>query len=165
MFGLGAVRDYLEKQSAHHGYDSRVLPPVYRYRVTEPVVLKSSHACFELNHHLVLATNQRKGIFTSRLGQALCDYWLKVAAKRGFAIDQVSVVPDHVHLLVRIVPSMSIEQCALLLMNNGQYFVASYYPQVLIQAGINQLWQGSAYAGTCGDYTSGLIQTWLSSPE
>ena len=34
---------------------------------------------------------------------------------RGFAIDPISVVPDHVHLLVRIVPRMSIEECALLL--------------------------------------------------
>ncbi len=60
---------------------------------------------------------------------------------------------------------MSIEECALLLMNNGQHFVGKNYPQVLIEAGINQLWQPSAYAGTCGEYTSGLIQKWLSSPE
>lgn len=162
---IGAVRKYLEQQSAHHGYESRLLPPVFKYRATEPSVLVASHAFFELDHHVVLATCQRKGVFDSVVGKALSDYWLRVASKRGFAIDQVSVVPDHIHLIVRIVPSMSIEECVLLLMNNGQHFVGLNYPQLLVQAGINQLWLPSAYAGTCGDYTTGLIQKWLSSAE
>jgi putative transposase len=158
---ISAVREYLEKQSAHHGYDSRWLPPVYRYRAVEPVELMTSHAVFDLSHHLVMSTCWRKGIFSSGAGRALTDYWLRVAAKRRFAIDQVSTVPDHIHLIVRIVPSMSIEECALLLMNNGQYFMAKNYPQLLIQARVDQLWQASAYAGTCGRYTTGLMQRWL----
>jgi REP element-mobilizing transposase RayT len=113
----------------------------------------------------VLATSYRKGLFDSSLGKALGDYWLRVASKHGFAIDQISTVPDHVHLMVRIVPSVSIEECVLLLMNNSQHFVGKNYPQILIQAGISQLWQPSAYAGTCGNYTTGLIQRWLNAPE
>jgi len=162
---LSAVRKYLEQQSTHHGYDLRLLPPVYRYRVERPITLTTKHSSFELNHHLVLATSQRKGIFNSTLGKALSEYWLRVASKYDFAIDQISVVPDHVHSIVRIKPTLSIEECALLLMNNGQYFVGKHYPQVMIEAGINALWQPSAYAGTCGEYTTGLIQKWLNSPE
>ena len=158
---INAVRKYLEKQSAHHGYDSRWLAPVHQFHAVEPVELSASHAVFDLSHHLVLSTRWRKGIFSSGVGRALTDYWLRVAAKRRFAIDQVSTVPDHIHLIVRIVPSMSIEECALLLMNNGQYFMAKNYPQLLIHARIDQLWQASAYAGTCGRYTTGLMQRWL----
>jgi REP-associated tyrosine transposase len=162
---IDAVRIYLEQQSKHHGYDSRVLPPVYRYRASEPVVLAAEHAVFDLNHHLVLATCQRKGVFTSTLGKALSDYWLRVATERGFAIDQISVVPDHVHLIVRIIPKMSIEECVLLLMNNGQHFIGKNYPQALVEVGINQLWEASAYAGTCGDLTTAIIKAWLSTSE
>ena len=159
---ISAVRKYLEEQSAHHGYDSRWLPPVYRYRAKDSVDLTASHAVFDLSHHLVLSTRWRKGIFGSEAGRALTDYWLRVAAKRRFAIDQVCTVPDHIHLIVRIVPGMSIEECALLLMNNGQYFIGKNYPQLLIEARVDQLWQSSAYAGTCGRYTTGLVQAWLS---
>jgi REP element-mobilizing transposase RayT len=158
---IGLVREYLEQQSAHHGYDSRWLPPVYRYRVTEPIQLTARHAVFDLTHHLVLSTRWRKGIFDSHTGKALIDYWIRVAAKHQFAIDRASTVPDHIHLIVRIVPSMSIEEFALLLMNDGQHFIAKNYPDLLIQAGIDQLWQSSAYAATCGRYTTGLIQKWL----
>jgi REP element-mobilizing transposase RayT len=53
---ISAVRKYLEKQSAHHGYDSRWLPPVYRYCAREPVELTAKHAVFDLSHHVVLST-------------------------------------------------------------------------------------------------------------
>ena len=162
---IDVVKEYLKQQPAHHGYDTRALPPVYVYTVSEPISLVVARANFELDHHLVFATSQRKGVFGSIAGRALGEYWLKVAAKHGFAIDQVSIVPDHAHLRVRIVPKMSIEECALLLMNNGQYLIGKYYPQLLIESGLAQLWQPGAYAGTIGQYTSGLIQKWLSSSE
>ena len=88
-----------------------------------------------------------------------------MAVARGFAIDQLTVVPDHVHLIVRIAPSMSIEECALLLMNNGQYFVSKNYGEVLVKLGVDQLWESSAYAGTCGDFTTALVKTWLRENE
>jgi putative transposase len=159
---IAAVRSYLEKQAEHHGYANRVLPPVFKYRAKTPAILSSDHAWFDLSHHLVFCTKRRKGVFTSTVGAALTDYWLRVAAEREFAIDQVSIVPDHLHLIVRIVPKVSIEEVALSLMNNGQYFMGKQYPQLLLAAGMDQLWSASAYVGTCGDLTTGLIMKWLS---
>jgi REP-associated tyrosine transposase len=159
---IGAVRRYLDRQAEHHGYASRLLPPVYRYRAPSPVILQAPHAVFDLSHHLVFATYGRKGVFTSNLGQALSEYWRKVACKRGFALDQISVVPDHVHLLIRSIPKMSIETCVLMLLNNAQHFVGQQFPNALINAGLDQLWQPSAYAGTCGQLSTALIKRWLS---
>ena len=95
----------------------------------------------------------------------MSQYWLRVAAKRKFAIDQISIVPDHLHMIVRIVPKTSIEEVALSLMNNGQHFMGKRYPGLLLANGMDQLWNASAYAGTCGDLTTGLIMKWLSSDE
>ena len=160
-----AVRAYLEKQATHHGYANRALPPIFKYRAAVPVVLSAAHACFDLSHHLVFSTKQRKGVFTSTVGQALTNYWLRVAAKQSFAIDQVSIVPDHLHMIVRIVPKKSIEEVALSLMNNGQYFMGKRYPELLLANGMDQLWNASAYVGTCGELTTALIMKWLSSNE
>jgi len=70
---IDPVRAYLEQQSRHHGYDSPVLPPIYRYRAGQPVTLAAAHASFELNHHLVFATCHRQGVFSSSLGKALSE--------------------------------------------------------------------------------------------
>ena len=158
---LDVVSKYLDEQSAHHGYETRVLTPVFRFTAEPKVPLTAAHSFFNLSHHVVLATKRRHGVFDSKLGQALVDRWLKVAGENNFAIDKVSVVPDHVHSLVRIVPNISIQDCVLLLMNDGQEFVGRNSPQVLIEAGIDQLWQPSAYVGTCGKYSTGLLQKFL----
>jgi putative transposase len=159
------VQQYLDEQAEHHGYSLRLRPPVFCYHAEQPVILTGAHARFELDHHLVFATRYRVGVFDSALGEALCQYWLSVANKRGFAIDRISIVPDHIHLLVRIKPKMSIEECALLLLNNGQYFVGKRAPHTLVQAGIEGLWQASAYAGTTGQMTTVLLKKFLSERE
>jgi putative transposase len=156
-----AVNRYLANQAEHHGYSTRALPPIFRFRATEPRILATAHASFDLTHHLVLATRFRKGVFDSKTGEALVNYWIKVAARRGFAVDQATVLPDHVHLLVRITPKMSVEQAALSLMNNGQYFLAKHFPVALFEAKIDQLWQPSAYVGTCGELPTALLKAFL----
>jgi putative transposase len=162
---IGTVKQYLDQQAEHHGYAARVRPPVYRYHAEAPAQLTAAHTSFDLNHHLVFASWFRAGVFDSKLGEQLGQYWLRVADKRGFAIDRISLMPDHIHLLVRTTPKMSIEECALSLLNNGQYFVGQNAPQAMIQAKIEQLWQASAYAGTCGEMTTALVKKFLSQRE
>jgi putative transposase len=161
---ISAVKRYIDDQAEHHGYAQRPLTPVFRFRADRPVALSTPHASFELNHHVVFATRRRMGIFGSALGKALIAYWIRVADKHGFAIDRCTVVPDHVHLLVRTTPKLSVEECALSLLNNGQHFVGRHAPELLVQAGINQLWQSSAYAGTCGEFNTALMKSFLRKP-
>jgi putative transposase len=156
-----AVKHYLTTQGEHHGYAKRALPPVFRFRATEPEILTTAHSSFDLTHHLVLATRFRRGVFDSKTGEALVTYWIRVAAKHGFAVDQATVLPDHVHLLIRITPKISVEQVALSLMNNGQYCIARHFPWALVEAKIDQLWQPSAYVGTCGELPTALLKAFL----
>jgi len=158
---IQAVKRYLSAQSEHHGYAARVLPPVFRYRAKQLVQLSAAHAVFDLNYHLVLATHRRRSVFGSSIGRDLVEYWLRVANKRGFAIDEVSVVPDHIHFILRLNPKTSIQECALSLMNNGQDWMGKQNKSALIQAGIDSLWQPSAYAGTCGRVTTAMVKAFL----
>lgn len=159
---LGVVKRYISEQAEHHGYDNRARPPVYRYTANNPIILTAAHSIFDLNHHLVFSTSYRRGVFDSELGREMVQYWLRVAATRNFSIDRVTTLPDHIHLLVRTTPQLSIEECALALLNNGEYFVGRHAPGRLVQVRIEQLWQSSAYAGTIGSVTTALVKKFLS---
>src|SRR5262249_35916186 len=138
---ISTIKQYIGHQAEHHGYSKRHRPPVYRYRASPPSVLSAAHSIFDLNHHLVVSTRYRAAVFDLMLGQELGGYWLKVAAKYGFAIDQITIVPDHAHLLVRTAPKLSVEKCVLALLNNGEHFVRKNYPMALVNGRIDQLWQ------------------------
>ena len=86
---------------------------------------------------------------------------VKVASKHGFAIDEATVVPDHLHMLIRLPPRMSIEECVLSLMNNGQYWVSKHHPGALVHEGLDQVWQPSAYVGSCGKVTTAQVKAFL----
>jgi putative transposase len=160
---LATAQSYLDNQVSHHGYEKRPLAPVFRFQNPSPTQLSVAHAVFDLKYHLVLSTSFRKSVFDSQLGEALVNDWLKVATMHDFAFDRASILPDHTHLIVRTTPKMSIEECALLLMNTGQQFVGEQWPARMVEAGINQLWQPSAYAGGCGDLPTALLKKFLSS--
>jgi len=162
---LSLVKQYISGQAEHHGYDRRIRPPISRFKTEKPVKLTADHSCFDLNHHLVFATRYRRGVFSSVLGEALIGYWQRVANARGFALDRVTILPDHIHLLVRITPKMSIEECALSLLNNGQHFIGRVEPEAMVRAKIEQLWQASAYVGTTGNVTTAMVKAFLSEPE
>jgi putative transposase len=161
---ISAVKQYIEHQAEHHGYSKRHKPPVYRYRAEHPSELSAAHSIFDLNHHLVVSTRYRASVFDSMLGQELGEYWLRVATKYGFAIDRITVVPDHAHLLLRTLPKLSVETCVLALMNNGEFFIRQNYPLALTNERIDQLWQPSAYVGACGEVSTALVKAWLSAP-
>jgi putative transposase len=159
---VNAGQSYLTSQPEHHGYGSRTRPPVHRFRAARKTELRAAHASFDLSHHIVFSSEHRKGVFTSDAGEALGQYWLRAANKHGFAIDQMSFLPDHVHLLVRTNPSASIESTCLSLLNNSQYFMGKHFGHLLTQSGVERLWQGSAFAGTCGEMTTALVKWYLS---
>jgi len=46
-------------------------------------------------------------------------------------------------------------------MNNGQYFMGKNSPGELVEAKVDQLWQSSAYVGTCGELTTALLKAFL----
>jgi len=73
----------------------------------------------------------------------------------------MSLLPDHVHLILEAVPSKSIDEIALALVNNTAYWMGKHYWGVLKQTGAWDVWQPSYYAGTVGEYTTAQVKRFL----
>ena len=79
----------------------------------------------------------------------------------ALALENVSFFPDHVHLAVRIHPSVSPAQMVTALMNAAQERLWSGFPDSVIRAGVSRLWQPSAYTGAFGDLESAKIAAYV----
>ena len=160
-----AVQRYLEQQSEHHGYASRVHPPVFvqRYPITaaDDERLSAERAVTNLQLHIVLATWRRKGVFGGAEGSATAARWRQMQDELAMALEKVSFVPDHMHLAVRIHPSVSPAQMVIALMNAAQELLWSDFPDAVIRAGVPRLWQPSAYIGAFGDLESAKIAAYV----
>ncbi len=79
----------------------------------------------------------------------------------AIALEKVSFVPDHAHLAVRFHPSVSPAMMVVALMNAAQEHMWSHFPDTVIRAGVERLWQPSAYLGAFGDFESTKIAAYV----
>jgi len=155
------IERYLDRQGAHHGYANRSLPPilVQQYGLTEQDEqrLAVRHARVIARFHIVLSTQKRRGVLGSQEAGKIAAEWLKVQIELRTAIIKLSFVPDHVHLAVRIHPTVSPPNVIAALMNVAQDTIQAS----LIQAGLNRLWERTVYLGSYGDLSSPEVMKYL----
>ncbi|MBX3421704.1 MAG: IS200/IS605 family transposase [Pirellulaceae bacterium] len=160
------VSHYLDRQPAHHGYESRVRPPVFvqRYELAQEQqqqLLEAVHAMTSLRFHLVLASSWRHGVFHRESGSAVAERWCKLQTTLRFLLLKVSIVPDHVHIAVAVHPAVSLATVVVELMNSAQELMWQRYSANVIQAKLDRLWQPSAYVGSFGDLRSPAIAAYV----
>jgi len=160
-----AVNRYLGNQGEHHGYASRVRPPVFvlQYPLTfeDEQRLRANHAVTVLQFHVVLSTWRRKGVFAGAAAEATADAWRRIQGRYQMAIEKVSFVPDHVHVAVRAHPSRAPAEITVALMNESQDLMWGSFSDSVIRAGVERLWQASAYIGSYGNLESAKIGAYV----
>jgi putative transposase len=159
------IAKYIASQAEHHGYEGRSgsLVCAYDEPGTPPVLRAHNHAAFHLTHHLVFDTQRHAHVFDDVTGDALIEYWLRVAEKKEFQIAQIRVLPNHCHLRVRLLPAMSVLECVLALMNNSWAMMNRRFWGVLKQTDAWDVWEPSFYAATTGDVTTAEVRAYLRS--
>jgi putative transposase len=159
---LETVRSYVRNQVSHHGYRGKWTEALeYRNALFKSPAFEFSHSVSLLDYHMVLVTKRRAAVFDETIAPGLFRYVVAVGGKRGFAIERMSILPDHCHLLFEAVPSRSINEIALSLMNNTVHWMGKYYWGVLKQADAWELWEPSYYVGTLGEYTTAQVKRFL----
>ena len=73
----------------------------------------------------------------------------------------MSLLPDHMHMIIEGIPSVRVEEYALAIMNNAQYWMTKQYAGVLKETGAWDVWQPSYYAGTVGEFTTAQVSSFL----
>jgi REP element-mobilizing transposase RayT len=159
------VERYLEGQGEHHGYAGRVLPPVhvasFPLSAEGEACLRAQHAWAVPQFHLVLATWRRRGTFGPEEARAVTACWRELEPGERFALLKVSFVPDHVHVAVRTHPGVAPARLVVALLNAAQELLWERFADAVIQAGLERLWQPSAYIGGFGDLATPKVQQYL----
>jgi len=159
---LEAARRYVEGQASHHGYQgdwSKEL--TFRNEAFVSPAFDISHSQAILNYHLVLVTHRRMPIFDEAIAPKFFEYVMTIGEKHQFVVDRLTLLPDHLHLLIEAIPNVSVEECVLAIMNNTQQWMMKRYIGVLkVTEGWN-VWQPSFYAGTVGDHTTAQVKRFL----
>ena len=99
------------------------------------------------NLHIVLVVAERQRIVDRRQLALVRETSLRVAAKKGWGISTLSVMPDHLHVALRGNVTQSPEEMTLALMNNLAH-----------ELGQRRYWEPGYYAGTFSEYDMDAVR-------
>jgi len=159
---LDHARQYVASQIQHHGYQGEWTKKLkYQNPRYKSPAFEFEHCFCLLNYHVVMTTQNRIPVFDEAMTPRLFDYIVKVGAKHKFAIDRIGLLPDHMHVILEAVPSVSIEECVRAILENTRHWMTTRYSGVLKQTGAWDVWQPSYYAGTVGEYSTAQVKEFL----
>jgi putative transposase len=67
----------------------------------------SSHAKFDLKYHFVWCPKYRRLALKGNIGKYIANIIYEIAERYDFEIDELAVMPDHVHMFVSATPTLA----------------------------------------------------------
>ena len=147
------VRAYIASQIQNEEFvDPRFAEFLKQFTVVDEsldlsIPAESRSGRYWYNLHLVLVTDGRTRIIDESSLKIVRDGSFRIAAKKGYRVAAISVMPDHVHLALRGVFDQSPEDIALSFMNNLTHML-----------NLGAIWKPGYYVGTFGEYNMRAIR-------
>ena len=130
---------------------------------------KISDAIYERNYvynfhfHLVWCTKYRKPVFTnSKLVEEMKSLLQKIADLNEITIEQMEVMPDHVHLLISFKPKYSASNVVKALKGASARLFFQNHPEIKNNnLWGSHLWSHSYYMGTLGNMSKETVEKYI----
>ena len=115
-----------------------------------------------LLYHLVFPVKYRQKVITDQVGESLKEVCLEISKRYEINFVEIGCDEDHVHFLVRSVPSVSVTQIATTIKSLTARKIFDMHPEVKELLWGGNFWTSGYYANTVGSHgTEDVIQNYV----
>ena len=113
---------------------------------------RCSHSVSQLVYHFEWCPKYRYSMFRKPENAVLCEEAIReMAVRHGMEIIELSVMPDHVHVAVRVPPDMAVSRAMQLLKGGSSYLLFRSKPNFRKRYPRGHLWSRGKFYRTVGD--------------
>lgn len=117
---------------------------------------------YNCHYHLIWVTKYRKAIFTDEnKRQDMIDLLKHIAKLNNITIEEIEVMPEHIHLMVSFPPKLSITNVVKSLKGASARLWFNKHPETKSQLWGGHLWSRSYYIGTIGNMSKETIGKYI----
>lgn len=120
---------------------------------------------YNVHYHLVWSTKYRRKVLTDEVEAFLKDVFTAVAADKGFTIDTMEVMPDHVHLFVSAHPQVAPSYMVKMLKGISGRKILMQFSDIKKKLWKGHLWNSSFYLETVGSVSEDAIRKYIESQK
>ena len=120
-----------------------------------------AHTTTRLKYHIVFAPKYRKRVLDGRLASRLEDLIRQACDVHGWHIHELSIQPDHVHLLIQILPKESVSYVVQILKGGSSRIIRQEFPELQEFLWGKSLWNDGYFAETVGHKNETAVSAYI----
>lgn len=122
---------------------------------------KGSHTTHRLMYHLVWIPKYRKRVLKGRLAKRLEELFYECADMNRWKIEELSVQVDHVHMLLRMRPEVSVSRMVQLFKGWSSKVIREEFPELKEFLWGKSFWADGYFAETFGQYNEKYVREYI----
>jgi REP-associated tyrosine transposase len=120
-----------------------------------------AHTTHRLKYHLVWVPKYRKRVLRGPLARRLYELLQQCADMNQWAVVELSVQTDHVHLLVQLPPKEAVAHAVQLMKGGTSRVIRTEYPELEEFLWGDSLWADGYFAESVGQVTEATIKAYI----
>ena len=99
-----------------------------------------SHTRWECKYHIVFAPKYRRQVIYGKIREDICEILSSLCTRKGVEIIEAEWCPDHIHMFVRIPPSISISSFMGYLKGKSSLMIFERHANLKYKFGNRHFW-------------------------
>ena len=109
-----------------------------------------SHTRWECKYHIVFAPKYRRQVIYGKIREDICEILSSLCKRKGVEIIEAEWCPDHIHMFVRIPPSISISSFMGDLKGKSSLMIFERHANLKYKFGNRHFWCRGYYVDSVG---------------
>ena len=130
---------------------------------SEAVFWHGAHAYHRLLYHIVFVPKYRKRILRGALVRRLQELLYTCAEVNHWFIQELEVMPDHVHLLLQLPATTSVSEAVMFMKGGTAKVLRTEFPELEEFLWGDSFWQDGYFAETIGRANESIIRKYIRS--
>lgn len=119
----------------------------------------TNHSVYNCSYHLIWTPKFRRKVLTGEIEIRLKELLTQKATEHGWEIDKMEVMPDHVHVFIKVTPSDSPVFVVSQLKGFSSFLLRKEFPT--LKSKLPTLWTRSFYCETIGHISEDTIRKYI----
>ena len=109
-----------------------------------------AHTRWECKYHIVFAPKYRRQVIYGKIREDICEILKTLCTRKGLEIIEAEWCPDHIHMFVRIPPSLSVSSFMGYLKGKSALMIFERHANLKYKYGNRHFWCRGYYVDTVG---------------
>lgn len=114
---------------------------------------------YNIGYHIIWCPKYRRKILTGEIESRLKELLLLKSTENGWTIENMEIMPDHVHIFIKATPSDSISHIVSQLKGYTSFVLRNEFET--IRKRLPSLWTRSFYVETIGHISESVIKKYI----